>query len=440
MAKLNIAERRLPQDGRIKLAVQRHARSTSASRPSPTIHGESVVLRILDRSERHARLRGARLRRGRLPRSSRSLERPHGIVLVTGPTGSGKTTTLYAALTALNTPERKIVTIEDPVEYQLPRRQPDPGQAADRADFAHAPALDPAPGPRRHHGRRDPRPGDRADRRPGRADRPSRALDRAHQRRRRTRHPPARHGRRGLPADLDASTASSRSAWCARSAPHCRAPGRRAARARSSSCGLRQLSPDAARRLHRPVGCAACHGTGYRGRTSDRSRCLPFTTAVRALDLRHAGPARSKPPRSARACTRMYEDGLRKALAGVTTLEEVLRVTGASDMRVITTRRSSPEGEVGRGRHGGRRRAPRSSSACRRRATADPRRGACAASAGRALLVEPAPAALEPQELALPDARARRAAARPACRSTGRSRSCRPRGERAQPASCSPGC
>ncbi|MEQ9608584.1 MAG: ATPase, T2SS/T4P/T4SS family, partial [Kiloniellaceae bacterium] len=118
MAKLNIAEHRLPQDGRIKIVVRGKEIDLRVA-TLPSLHGEGVVLRILDRqgvvldfdalgfaADSQAALRGL-------------LEKPNGILLVTGPTGSGKTTTLYTALKELNAPEKKILTVEDPVEYQL---------------------------------------------------------------------------------------------------------------------------------------------------------------------------------------------------------------------------------------------------------------------------------------------------------------------------------
>ncbi len=118
MAKLNIAERRLPQDGRIRLRAQGKLLDLRVS-TFPTLHGESMVLRILDQDQGVTTL--ARL--GFDPAVAQGvhdlLALPHGIILVTGPTGSGKTTTLYAALQRLNTSARKILTVEDPVEYQL---------------------------------------------------------------------------------------------------------------------------------------------------------------------------------------------------------------------------------------------------------------------------------------------------------------------------------
>ena len=137
MARLNIAERRLPQDGRIMTRVQGKELDLRVS-TVPTAHGESVVMRILDRESVVFDFERLGFTGQVLSRFRRELEKPHGIILVTGPTGSGKTTTLYTALQMLNTPARKIITVEDPVEYQLEginqiQARPDIG-----LDFVHA--------------------------------------------------------------------------------------------------------------------------------------------------------------------------------------------------------------------------------------------------------------------------------------------------------------
>src|SRR5215831_15399920 len=118
MAKLNIAERRLPQDGRISLAVRGRDIDFRVA-TTPGAHGESVVLRILDQSHLALDFAALGFEENLIQGFRAELERPHGIILVTGPTGSGKTTTLYTALTELNAPGKKLLTIEDPVEYQL---------------------------------------------------------------------------------------------------------------------------------------------------------------------------------------------------------------------------------------------------------------------------------------------------------------------------------
>ena len=137
MAKLNIAERRLPQDGRIMHRVQGKALDLRVS-TIPTSHGESVVMRILDRESIVLDFDSLGFDAELIEEFTKDLEMPHGIILVTGPTGSGKTTTLYTALSQINTPERKIITVEDPVEYQLEGINQIQAQSSIGLDFAHA--------------------------------------------------------------------------------------------------------------------------------------------------------------------------------------------------------------------------------------------------------------------------------------------------------------
>lgn len=119
MAKLNIAERRLPQDGRMMLRVKGKEIDFRVS-SVPTIHGESVVLRILDKGSMVLEMEQLGFQEDTRQAMAELICNPHGIILVTGPTGSGKTTTLYCALQKINSVEKKIITVEDPVEYQLP--------------------------------------------------------------------------------------------------------------------------------------------------------------------------------------------------------------------------------------------------------------------------------------------------------------------------------
>src|SRR5581483_6872374 len=118
MANLDIAERRLAQDGRIRWAIRGREIDFRVS-TVPTAHGESVVLRILDRGSLKLGFTDLGFEARALERYLDILRQPHGILLVTGPTGSGKTTTLYASLLTLNTPDKKILTVEDPIEYLL---------------------------------------------------------------------------------------------------------------------------------------------------------------------------------------------------------------------------------------------------------------------------------------------------------------------------------
>ncbi len=118
MAKMNIAEMRLPQDGRIKVKDGRREIDIRVS-SLPTIFGESIVLRLLNREEVRLELESLGIAQDILQSFERLIRRPYGMILVTGPTGSGKTTTLYSVMNRINSPDKKIVTVEDPVEYQL---------------------------------------------------------------------------------------------------------------------------------------------------------------------------------------------------------------------------------------------------------------------------------------------------------------------------------
>ncbi len=118
MAELNIAERRVPQDGRFSMKMEGKQIDVRVS-SVPTIHGENVVMRLLDASSALLSLEDLGFSKGNFGTFDKLIHRPHGIILVTGPTGSGKTTTLYAALNKINTVEKNIITVEDPVEYKL---------------------------------------------------------------------------------------------------------------------------------------------------------------------------------------------------------------------------------------------------------------------------------------------------------------------------------
>lgn len=120
MSGLNISEKRLPQDGRFNINIKGRSIDVRIS-TLPAQHGESVVMRLLDQSEGTIDLNGTGMPPEILRRFRHQISRPHGLILVTGPTGSGKTTTLYGALQELNKAEKKIITVEDPVEYTLPR-------------------------------------------------------------------------------------------------------------------------------------------------------------------------------------------------------------------------------------------------------------------------------------------------------------------------------
>ena len=264
MANLDIAERRLPQDGRIELNVSGSPVDLRVSM-LPTMGGESVVMRVLDRSSVPLDLNRLGLRQDDLRDRPRATSyKPHGIVLVTGPTGSGKTTTLYSALVEINSINDKIITTEDPVEYDLPgimqvQVSPDIG-----VTFAACLRSHPAPGPRHHPRRRNPRPRDRPDGHPGGAYRAHRALDAAHQRRPHGRHPSHRYGRGAVPAHRDARMRR-RPAPRAHDLPALQdrvRPDRRGAHGASASPAAtwRARSSSTAR------AATICNNTGYKGR------------------------------------------------------------------------------------------------------------------------------------------------------------------------------
>ena len=140
MSRLNIAEKRLPQDGRIKMKVQGREIDVRVS-IIPMIHGEGIVMRLLDKGRMAFNLDNVGMLPDIYSTFKQLIDRPHGIVLVTGPTGSGKSTTLYSALNEIKDETTKIITVEDPVEYQPGRHQPDPDAREDRPDVRQRAAV-----------------------------------------------------------------------------------------------------------------------------------------------------------------------------------------------------------------------------------------------------------------------------------------------------------
>ena len=183
MANLDIAERRLPQDGRIRLRVQGKEIDLRVS-TVPTMHGESVVMRILDKGGVALDFQRLGFEDDTLKTFLDVLMEPHGILLVTGPTGSRQDDDALHGARSPEPARRQDPHRRGPGRIPDGRHQPDPGEAADRSHVRQRAALDRAAGPGRHHDRRDPRPRNRADRRAVGADRPPRAVDGAHQRRR----------------------------------------------------------------------------------------------------------------------------------------------------------------------------------------------------------------------------------------------------------------
>ena len=198
MSSLDIAERRLPQDGRMRVRAGGRDIDLRVSF-LPTVHGEKCVLRVLDKSNLSASMDKLGIDPETFVHFKSAVDAPHGLILVTGPTGSGKTTTLYSALNELNSPQYNIVTVEDPVEFQLPGSQPGAGQKGNRIDIRQRAALHFAPGPGHHHDRRNPRHGNGGNRGRVRPDRPPGVEHHALQRRAGGDCAAGRHGDRAVP-------------------------------------------------------------------------------------------------------------------------------------------------------------------------------------------------------------------------------------------------
>ena len=324
VANLNIAERRLPQDGRVRLAVRGKEIDLRVS-TVPTLYGESVVLRVLDRGDVQD-LEGLGLDAGELERFRDVLHRPNGIILATGPTGSGKTTTLYASLLDLNSADCKILTVEDPVEYQL--EGINQIQVKPQIGLSFANIL-------RSMLRQDPdiimigeiRDLETAEIAVQAALTGHIVLSTLH-----TNNAASTVTRlldMGVEDYLLTSTINAVVSQrlvrtlCA----ECREPYP-AMRELVEQTGLRRFTDDDAITLYHARGCAKCNDTGYLGRTSV-TELMVMNDEVRRLVLTHAEANDLQRAALDGGMHSMYEDGLRKVLAGMTTLEEVLRVTRA---------------------------------------------------------------------------------------------------------------
>ena len=324
MARLDIAERRLPQDGRIMLRVQGRELDLRVG-IVPTAHGESVALRLLDRQVAALDFPGLGFAEDLLPVLERVLARPHGIFLVTGPTGAGKTTTLYAALARLNRPQVKIITVEDPVEYRIDGINQIQARPQIGLDFAQA---------LRSIVRQDPdviMVGEMRDSETARIAIQSAltghlVLSTLH-----TNSAGAGVTRlldMGVEDYLITSTVNAILAQrLVRRVEPVHAIRRPATAAEIERFGLRRVQPRGELLLTEPRP-SALTPTGYLGRTTI-AELLVFDDSLRRAVMRHAGADEVTALARANGMRTLYEDGLRKVLAGETSLEEVLRVTEA---------------------------------------------------------------------------------------------------------------
>ncbi len=322
MAKLNIAEKRLPQDGRIEIKVADRSVDIRVS-TIPTAFWERVVLRLLDKTSSILRLSDLGMDSRKVGIFNRLIKSPYGIILVTGPTGSGKTTTLYAALTSINSPEVNIITIEDPIEYQIDgigQIQVNP-----KIDLTFAQGL-------RSIVRQDPDVilvGEIRDRETAEIAIQS-----------------------SLTGHLVFSTLHTNDAASAVTrlidmgiepflvtSSVIAIIAQRLVRVLCPKCkenytpddeSLANLGVDKRRIEKRPVyrkmGCAACMNTGYRGRTAI-FEILILDDPIKRLILKTSDSNQINDEAMKRGMTNLLQDGAQKVLDGITTIEEVFRVT-----------------------------------------------------------------------------------------------------------------
>ena len=322
LAHLDIAERRLPQDGRIKTRVKGRELDLRVS-TVPTVHGESVVMRVLDRASVRLELEKMGFEKDTLARFNTLLARPHGILLVTGPTGSGKTTTLYAALAKIDASAQKIITVEDPVEYQL--EGINQIQVHSQINLTFANAL-------RSILRQDPdiimigemRDGETAQIAVQSALTGHLVLSTLHTNT--AAGAVIRMQDMGVEPYLITSAVNGVLAQrllrtlCG----HCKQAYEPGPEVRSST-GLARFCA-ATQPIYRAVGCEHCRQSGYRGRTGIHELLVldePMRRAI--IDGRDANTLNSIAAHS--GMLSLHEDGLRKVAAGHTTLDELARVT-----------------------------------------------------------------------------------------------------------------
>ena len=322
LAHLDIAERRLPQDGRIKTRVKGRELDLRVS-TVPTVHGESVVMRVLDRASVRFSLEQMGFAADNLARFNQLLAKPHGILLVTGPTGSGKTTTLYAALSKLDSATQKIITVEDPVEYQLEGINQIQVHAQINLTFANA---------LRSILRQDPdiimigemRDGETAQIAVQSALTGHLVLS--------TLHTNTAAGAIIRMQDMGVEryliTSSVNGVLSQRLlralCEHCKQPQAIPVDLLKSS-GLSKFCVADTVTYH-PVGCNHCGDTGYKGRTSIHE-LLVLDEHLRSAVLQGCDANTLHNLSIQSGMLTLYEDGLRKVAAGITSLEELLRVT-----------------------------------------------------------------------------------------------------------------
>ncbi|MCB1679307.1 MAG: Flp pilus assembly complex ATPase component TadA [Halioglobus sp.] len=323
LSHMNIAERRLPQDGRIMTRVKGHELDLRVS-TIPTVHGESIVMRVLDRESIRLSLSSMGFSDDTLGRYRDLLARPHGVLLVTGPTGSGKTTTLYASLASLDCESLKIITVEDPVEYQL--QGINQIQVQPQIELSFARSL-------RAILRQDPdiiMIGEMRDSETAQIGVQSAltghlVLSTLHTNT--AASAITRLEDMGVERYLITSSVNGVLAQrlVRKLCEACREPLQLDA-AMLRSAGLQRFVSDDSQVIYRARGCGACGNTGYAGRTGIHELFV-LDEAMHRVIMSGADATVLYAAARRQGMVTLYEDGLRKVVQGTTSMEEVLRVT-----------------------------------------------------------------------------------------------------------------
>ncbi len=323
LANLNIAERRLPQDGRIMMRVKGHELDLRVS-TLPTVHGEGIVMRVLDRESIRLNLADMGFSDDTFASYKELLKRPHGVLLLTGPTGSGKTTTLYASLSNMDSGSMKVITVEDPVEYQLHGINQIPVHSQIGLTFARA---------LRSILRQDPdiiMIGEMRDTETAQIAVQSALTGHLVLS---TLHTNTAAGAITRLEDMGVErfliTAAVNGVLAQRLVrklcPDCKTAVDLPPEVLKKT-GLEPFMASGSHTIFESTGCEACKHTGYRGRMAIHELFVLDSTIQRAV-LDGADANKLREHARARGMRTLYEDGLRKVAMGLSSLDEVLRVT-----------------------------------------------------------------------------------------------------------------
>jgi general secretion pathway protein E len=323
LANLNIAERRLPQDGRIMMRVKGHELDLRVS-TLPTVHGEGIVMRVLDRESIRLDLADMGFSEDTFESYTELLRRPHGVLLLTGPTGSGKTTTLYASLSNMDSDSMKVITVEDPVEYQLHGINQIPVHSQIGLTFARA---------LRSILRQDPdiiMIGEMRDTETAQIAVQSALTGHLVLS---TLHTNTAAGAITRLEDMGVErfliTAAVNGVLAQRLVRKLCTDCKTAVDLPSDvlkKTGLEPFMSSGSQTIYEAAGCETCKQTGYRGRMAIHELFVLDSTIQRAV-LDGADAHRLRDHARARGMRTLYEDGLRKVAMGLSSLDEVLRVT-----------------------------------------------------------------------------------------------------------------